>query len=194
MGLCGDMQGPLPTHPDLLITDCRRVIAFQFFLSFRARFWTCLIALEKWAYFYPEYRGDFISLWNQSAVPLKHQAIGPDYFEQSILRQKYLSSTHSPSDSVQQEQSCSRPPTQVDVIPEITSTVGHRRLSSTRTLGLCRHRIYSVFDRIATGWLATEDWLRPRQSLAYYRCCSVVVWDSPLVSVPLRWDGSHGGE
>jgi len=110
------IEGPVPQHPEALIAECRRlfcqdgfsalgrrgfskkgVLAKVFGLSMfdpfadqlRARYQTCLLALERWAYFYPEYRGDFINLWNQIASVFNVSLVDPGHFESAEVRAKY---------------------------------------------------------------------------------------------------------
>jgi serine/threonine protein kinase/alpha-tubulin suppressor-like RCC1 family protein len=97
-------KAPLPVHPDSLIADCQRLLSSEVFgnanpvselltrnirESCRSRFTTCLLKLEKWAYFYPEYRGDFVNLWNQSAGTLKQERVDASHFEKPGIKEKY---------------------------------------------------------------------------------------------------------
>lgn len=93
-----DLQAPVPSHPDTLVSECLRLITSSEFTnrfpgtkrrSFHSRFKGCLMKLEKWAFYYIEYRGDFVNLWNQSAAVFKEATIDASYFNQSPLRQKY---------------------------------------------------------------------------------------------------------
>ncbi len=104
------LQGPLPRHPNNLIAECQRLallpsfeyteqtgwmkqvankLAKQAAKPVRARYRTCLLALEQWAYFYPEFRGDYINLWNGTAALFEADEIRADYFRQKSVRDKY---------------------------------------------------------------------------------------------------------
>jgi serine/threonine protein kinase len=92
------LLGPAPHHPDNLIAECQRVAAriTEVFSGkthvreeFYARFRSCLMGLEKWAYYYPFYRSDFINLWNQAAEKCSTELIDAKYFQKKDIVAKY---------------------------------------------------------------------------------------------------------
>ena len=104
-------KAPIPVHPDSLVADCQRLLSSDQFtnklLGFgsvarasQSRFTTSLLKLEKWAYFYPEYRGDFVNLWNQSAGELKQERIDASHFEKPGIKQKYPPPARSQGEAV----------------------------------------------------------------------------------------------
>ena len=92
------LQGPIPRHPEALIAECQRMVGLPLFSrtwfnpigeSARGRFRACLSGLERWAFFYSEYRGDYVNLWNQTASLFKVGMISPDHFQLVEVRRKY---------------------------------------------------------------------------------------------------------
>lgn len=100
------MNGPMPRHPDVLISECQRLMSSQFFspskwlitwqptaTALQRRFQTCLSMLEKWAYYYPEYRRNFVNLWNETATIFDVRAIDVGYFLRDSIRHRYTTSS-----------------------------------------------------------------------------------------------------
>lgn len=93
-------QGPLPSHPENIISECHRLKCLDAFSSnswaqlaqkkqVTTRFLTCLANLEKWSFFYFEHRFEFIQIWNDSAEILKKQNINQSYFSSEPVLAKY---------------------------------------------------------------------------------------------------------
>ena len=94
------VKGPLPVTPPGLIHECRRLSVDREFrvdmLSYwltacpmiQARFRTCMVALEQWAFHYPELRGEFFNLWMANADVIGMQA-DATYFDRPDVRARH---------------------------------------------------------------------------------------------------------
>ena len=94
------VKGPLPVTPPGLIHECRRLCSEREFrvdmLSYwltscpmiQARFRTCMVALEQWAFHYPEFRGEFLNLWMANADVIGMQA-DVTYFDRPDVRARH---------------------------------------------------------------------------------------------------------
>ncbi len=103
------LNAPIPLNPDNLISECQRLdnlgfVTKEAWFSVQIgkfpnkkqalnRFITCLTNLEKWAFFYPEYRSHFINLWNASAELQNKQVIDQSFFISSVISSKYIIAT-----------------------------------------------------------------------------------------------------
>lgn len=101
------LKGPLPRTPQTLVREAQRILMLptfrsrlpqilgggggfsDFAISAHTRFKLCLDGLERWAFFYPQFRRDFIDLRNQADAVLEWGTIDTSYFKNPELIQKH---------------------------------------------------------------------------------------------------------
>ena len=105
------LNAPLPSHPDNLTSECQRLGNLRYInptgwwsptkelqKSASKRLATCLATLEMWAFHYPEYRSQFIQVWNTTAAVFDNANINQSYFASKHVIAKYTIANSSPMD------------------------------------------------------------------------------------------------
>lgn len=88
----------MPVHPENLIRDAQHsLLQWSKYVgtldapaeTAKRRLGMCMEALERWAFFYPEYRSSFVTLWNQGKPATGSAEITASYFGEGRVRGKY---------------------------------------------------------------------------------------------------------
>lgn len=88
---------PVPFHPNNLNTEMDRLngllnggmLDFQEKGDLLNRIKSCLARWEKYAFYYPEYRNEFVQAWNKSQKQRGADWITPAYFNSQKMKSKY---------------------------------------------------------------------------------------------------------
>ena len=129
--LIPDVNGPLPRSPKAIVNECQRLASHPRFgvsllgmapadvKQVRMRYRTCLMSLEKWAAHYPEYRGDFLNLWNETVSTLKVSPASHTHFSSPEVVAKYglPVPTHPTSTETKQQASYASAPPPASPLP-----------------------------------------------------------------------------